>query len=56
MSYILLVYGLNYFIIDQQKTVIDAFILGVVINGVFETTSYAIFKKWSLFSVLLDTF
>ena len=33
----------------------DAFILGVVIYGVYETTNYALFDKWSLKAVILDT-
>ena len=55
LCYILLIYGLNYFIISPKKTVMDAFILGVVIYGVYETTNYAIFDKWSLKAVILDT-
>jgi len=55
ITYILLIYGLNYFIISKNKSVYDAFILGIIIYGVYETTNYAIFKDWSLKSVILDT-
>lgn len=55
LCYICLVIGLYYFIIKENKTYIDAFILGVVIYGVFEFTTKAIFKKWDYFSVVLDT-
>lgn len=55
LCYILLIYGLNYFIIDQNKSVLDAFILGIVIYGVYETTNYALFDKWRLSAVILDT-
>ena len=55
LCYILLIYGINYFIIDQKKPLSDAFILGVVIYGVYETTTYAIFKNWTLGAVALDT-
>ena len=55
LCYILLIFGVNYFIIDPKKPLADAFLLGVVIYGVYETTTYAIFKNWSIKSVLLDT-
>jgi uncharacterized membrane protein len=35
--------------------VLDAFLLGIVIYGVYETTSYALLKKWKLSIVLMDT-
>jgi len=58
--YILLIVGLNYFVLsnnhlaDDQK-VKHAFWLGVIIYGVFDTTCYAIFDNWTLKAVLLDT-
>jgi uncharacterized membrane protein len=55
LCYILLIFGLNYFIIDQKKPIADAFLLGVVIYGVYETTNYAILKKWLPQAVALDT-
>ena len=55
LCYILLVLGLNYFIISKKNKLLDAFILGFIIYGVFETTNYAIFKDWEIFPVLLDT-
>jgi uncharacterized membrane protein len=56
LCYIFLVFGLNYFIISKKKPLIDAFILGIVIYGVYETTSYALFENWSPLAVILDTF
>jgi uncharacterized membrane protein len=53
--YILLVSGLYYFIIKKRAPPKDAFLLGVLINGVYETTNYAFFKEWSPLLVLLDT-
>ena len=53
--YILLVSGLYYFIIRKNAPVKDAFLLGVLINGVYETTNYAFFKDWSPLLVLVDT-
>lgn len=53
--YILLVLGLNYFILSANKSVMDAFILGIVIYGVFETTNLALFKKWPTYIAVIDT-
>jgi uncharacterized membrane protein len=55
ICYILLITGINYFIIKPRKSVSDAFLLGIIIYGVFETTNYALFKNWSLLTVLIDT-
>jgi uncharacterized membrane protein len=55
ICYIFLVVGINYFIIKPKKSVSDAFLLGLVIYGVYETTNYSLFKKWSILTVLIDT-
>ena len=55
LCYIFLIFGLNYFIIDQKKPLLDAFLLGIVIYGVYETTSYALLDNWPLSAVVLDT-
>jgi len=55
LCYIFLIYGLNYFIIKPRKSVSEAFLLGLVIYGVYETTNYAMFKKWSIITVIMDT-
>ena len=53
--YIFLVLGLNYFILGANKSVMDAFILGIVIYGVFETTNVVLFKKWPTYIAVMDT-
>lgn len=53
--YLFLVYGLNYFIIDKKANLWNAFVLGLVIYGVFETTNYAIIKDWEMFAVVSDS-
>ena len=55
ICYIFLIVGINYFIIKPKKSVNDAFLLGLVIYGVYETTSYALFKNWSILTVIIDT-
>jgi uncharacterized membrane protein len=55
LCYILLIGGLNYFILTPRKSLTDAFLLGLVIYGVYETTNYTIIRKWSPVAVALDT-
>jgi uncharacterized membrane protein len=55
LCYILLTFGLYYFIIQPHKSVKDAFILGIIIYGVFDTTNYALFNKWSIKTLIMDT-
>jgi uncharacterized membrane protein len=53
--YIFLIFGINYFIIKPHKSVSDAFLLGLIIYGVYETTNYALLKNWSILTVIVDT-
>jgi len=55
LCYLFLVAGLYYFIIREKRGYLDAFILGLVIYGVFEATNYALFKDWALSTVAMDT-
>ena len=55
LCYLVLVFGINYFIIQPRKSVYDAFILGVVIYAIYETTNYATLKKWSETMVVMDS-
>jgi uncharacterized membrane protein len=55
LCYIFLIAGINYFIIKPRKSVSDAFLLGIVIYGVYETTNLTLFKNWSILTVILDT-
>lgn len=55
ICYVLLIAGINYFIIKPNKSVNDAFFLGLIIYGVFDTTNYALFKEWSLITTIIDS-
>ena len=55
ICYVFLITGLNYFIIKPNRSVRDAFLLGIVIYGVYETTNWATFKNWSILTVIMDT-
>jgi len=53
--YLLLILGLYYFIIAKRRSPVEAFLFGLVVFGVFETTCYAIFKKWKAHLAIMDT-
>jgi uncharacterized membrane protein len=55
ICYIFLVTGINYFIIKPHKSISDAFLLGLLIYGVYESTNYALFRDWSILTVIMDT-
>jgi len=55
LCYITLIFGIYYFIIREKKSVLDAFLLGIVIYGVYETTTLALLKKWSYKTSIIDT-
>lgn len=54
-SYLFLIIGINYFILQKRESWQNAFLLGLVIYGVYEATSYAILKNWQISSVIIDT-
>jgi len=55
ITYIFLIFGLNYFIIQQNRSVKDAALLGLVIYAVYEFTNMALFKNWYLLTAIIDT-
>jgi uncharacterized membrane protein len=55
LTYIFLIYGLNYFIISKNRSVSDAFLLGIVIYAVYEFTNLSLLKNWHVLTTILDT-
>jgi len=53
--YVALIVGLNYFILDKKASIAEAFLFGLIIYAVFETTTYAMFKNWPASAVFMDT-
>jgi len=53
--YIFLILSLYYFIVSKKQKLLDAFLLGLCIYGVYETTNLAIFKKWNPIIGIIDT-
>ena len=52
--YIILISSIYYSIIIKNNTLLDAFLLGFFIYGVFETTNMAIFKNWDYKIGIID--
>jgi uncharacterized membrane protein len=55
LCYIFLVFLLYYFILSKKRKILDAFLLGVCVYGVYETTNYATLSKWPIYMVIVDT-
>jgi len=55
LCYVVLVFGLYHFIIREKKSVFQAYLLGLVIYAVYETTTLALLKKWSYKTAVIDT-
>jgi uncharacterized membrane protein len=55
ICYIFLIGGLYYFILRTHRPIQDAFLLGLVIYGVYETTNYALLKQWKWEIMAIDT-
>lgn len=45
--YFFIILGLNYFVIQRNGTLEDAFMLGFTTYGVFEATNMAVFNNWN---------
>ncbi len=55
VCYVLLTVGLWYFIVRKHRSPLEAFALGILVYGVYETTTYAAFKHWPVSIVVMDT-
>lgn len=55
LCYVFLVAELYYFILMKKRPVIDAFILGFLTYGVYNTTNYALITDFPLRLVFTDT-
>ena len=55
ITYIFLIFGLNYFIIKRNRPVSDAALLGFVIYGTYDFTNLSLFSNWSILLSIVDT-
>jgi len=53
--YIILVFGLYYFVIYKNLSLFDSALMGFIIYGVYETTSMATFADWNILNAIIDT-
>jgi uncharacterized membrane protein len=53
--YLFLIFVLYHFIIKKGASVLEAFLLGASIYGVYEFTNYATLKEWKFLTVAMDT-
>jgi len=54
LTYVTMILGLNYFIIQKKAPLFDAFLFGIVLYGVFDGTNFALFSKWSTKLAIID--
>ena len=53
--YLLLGLAMYLFIVKKNASLKEAFLLGLIIYGVYETTSYALLSKWDPYMVIIDS-
>lgn len=54
VAYFAMTLGLYHFVIKEKKPVINAILLGVFMNTIYECTNYAAFDKWTIDVVVKD--
>jgi len=52
--YVLMTLGLYYFIVRENRTPAEAFLLGLFVYGVYDMTTLAIFSKYTLGLAIMD--
>ena len=55
LCYTLLIFSYYHFIDKDKKSLLDSFLLGICIYGVYDLTNYATIKNWDYKLVILDT-
>ena len=55
ITYFFIILILYWFIIKDNKSIKDAFILGISTYGIYEYTNYALLKKWKFKTTVIDT-
>jgi uncharacterized membrane protein len=53
--YFLMIIGFNYFVVQKRFSNTEAFLLGVLIYGVFDFTNMALFSDYKLAIAIQDT-
>ena len=53
--YIILTFGVYYFVIYKNLSLFDSGLMGFTIYGIFETTNLAIFAHWNIVNAVIDS-
>ena len=54
-AYIVIIFAINYFILNNDASVLDAFLLGFSIYAIYELTNYSLLRNWQFKTVVVDT-
>lgn len=55
VTYAFVILGLYYFIIRNHRSILDAFLLGIFVYGVYDFTNYATIREWRPELAVVDT-
>ena len=55
LCYISLTLGIYYFILKDNKSIFDAFLLGVMVYSVYDMTTLALLKDWQWSLAIIDS-
>ena len=55
LSYLLISFGLYYFIIKPRKNIEDAFILGILVYGFYHLKNLSFLSKWDVLFGMIET-
>ena len=55
LCYVFIIFSIYYFGFVLNIGLLNMFILGVIIYGIYELTNHATIKNWPLFMVIVDT-
>ena len=50
-----MVFGLYYFIVKDKKPVLDAFLLGLLVYGVYDLTNLGTLTNWTIKMTIMDS-
>ena len=55
LTYLVIIFGLYYFIIRERRSIMDAALLGFSMYALYELTTKSLFKNWRWKTVIMDT-
>ena len=55
LTYLVIIFGLYYFIIREKRSIMDAALLGFSMYALYELTTKSLFKNWRWKTVIVDT-